>query len=125
LLLWFIPLLTTSVVVGWFNELSEHYPLIGLHKNELYMTRNRFSHWIEHFLFNTHNENYHLVHHIRARIPYWNLKKAHAVLCQDPNYAKVNQGIGGIFASSNGAPSLLNRFLMEPVINRQGQVQYE
>jgi fatty acid desaturase len=115
LLLWFVPLVTTAVVFGWFNELAEHYPLIKFNDNDLYMTRNRFSHWFEHFLFNTHNENYHLVHHLQASIPYWNLKKAHAVMCQDPNYASFNQSMGGIFISNNHNPSLIKLFLMGPM----------
>lgn len=125
LLLWMIPLVTTAALFGWFNELAEHYPLIGLYNNELYMTRNRFSHWLEHFLFNTHDEHYHLVHHLQATIPYWNLKKAHAIMLQDPEYAKINATMGGIFASNNSNPSLVRRFLMEPTITKYGHVQYE
>lgn len=126
LILWFVPLLTTAALFGWFNELAEHYPLIGKHTNEMYMTRNRFSHWLEHFLFNTHNENYHLIHHLQATIPYWNLKKAHEIMCQDPVYANLNENMGGIFASKNRRiPSLIKRFMSEPTINKQGQVQYE
>ncbi|OGT42248.1 MAG: hypothetical protein A3F42_05170 [Gammaproteobacteria bacterium RIFCSPHIGHO2_12_FULL_37_34] len=125
LLLWFIPLVSTSVVFGWFNELAEHYPMIRINNNELYMSRNRFSHWLEHFLFNTHNENYHLVHHLQASMPYWNLKKAHQIMRHDQQYAKWNENMGGIFASSNNQLSLVKRFLMNPVVNKQGDIQYE
>ncbi len=125
LLLWFIPLLTSSAIIGWFNELAEHYPLIGKHQVDLYMTRNRFSHWLEHFLCNTHAENYHLVHHLQATIPFWNLKKAHQILCQDPLYEDLNKKMGGIFLSNNDNPSLINKLLTEPAISRSGNVQYE
>jgi fatty acid desaturase len=125
LLLWFVPLLTSSAIIGWFNELAEHYPLIGKHHLDIHMTRNRFSHWLEHFICNTHAENYHLVHHLQAAIPFWKLKQAHQILCQDSLYAELNQTMGGIFVSNNKNPSLLQKLLSEPAVNQKGNVQYE
>ncbi|MEZ9336213.1 fatty acid desaturase, partial [Vibrio sp. 10N.286.51.A4] len=96
---WIIPLLTTFPLIGWFIELSEHYPIIG-NKNELYKTRNRFGGDIENYLTGIHNENYHLTHHLRADIPYWNVNKAHDVMMKNLEYKILNDSFGGIFSSS-------------------------
>ena len=111
ILLWIVPLATTANIVGWFNELSEHFPLVSVYKKDLYMTRNRFSHWLEHFIFNMHNENYHLIHHLYPTIPFWNLPKAHIILCKDNEYSRLNQDMGGIFVSKNNNSSLVKRLL--------------
>lgn len=124
-LFWLIPIVTTSAIIGWFNELSEHYPLVGKYNTDIHMTRNRFSHWLEHFIFNTHEENYHLIHHLYATIPFWNLKKAHEVLCQDPEYNRLNKKMGGIFWSNNDNPSLVQQLVSTPAINTDGTIQYE
>ena len=75
------------------------------------MSRNRFSHWIERFLCNTHNEHYHLIHHLYPTIPFWNLPKAHRILLEDPEYARLNSKKGGIFVSKNKNPSLVSWFI--------------
>lgn len=100
LLYWIIPYLTIFVMIGHFIEIAEHFPLIGHSNHPLEMSRNRFSHWIEAFFLSIHNENYHLTHHLRPKIPFWNLKKAHEILMEDHLYNKVNQYFGGIFLSS-------------------------
>ncbi len=111
ILLWFVPLMTTSAVFGWFNELSEHYPLSPEKKLDLELSRNRFSHWFEHFLFNTHNEHFHLIHHLYPTIPFWNLSKAHSILLEDETYRARNETAGGIFWSNNKNPSLMRLLL--------------
>ncbi len=116
LIFWLIPLLTSSMVIGWFNELSEHYPLPSEHYMDLYMSRNRFSHGIEHFLFNTHNENYHLTHHLRSRIPFWNLPRAHKIMCRNENYNAINNDFGGIFISANMVTLLLRNSTVNGII---------
>ena len=124
MLLWIVPLLTSAAIIGWFNEIAEHYPLVGKHNVDLYMTRNRFSHWLEDFIFNTHDENYHLVHHLIPSIPFWNLKNAHKILCLDIEYLNVNKDMGGIFISADQRPSLIGRLLSSPAINAKGEVEY-
>lgn len=125
LVIWFVSLLTSASIIGWFNEMAEHYPLMGKYKCDLYMTRNRFSHGLEHFLFNTHDEHLHLVHHLQATIPFWRLRQAHKILCKDPEYKRLNDQMGGIFISGNKNPSLMSKLLNEPAISRDGMVQYE
>lgn len=112
LLFWFVPYITVFPTIGWFIDFVEHYPLVDEGDVDLYMTRNRFSNVFEHLIFNIHNENYHLVHHLRSAIPFWNLPKAHAVMMEDEEYRAVNEKAGGIFLSSNGHKSFI-RSLMD------------
>ncbi|RUS96564.1 dihydrorhizobitoxine desaturase [Dulcicalothrix desertica PCC 7102] len=111
ILFWIIPYLTTFQIIGWFIELSEHYPLVGNNDIDIYMTRNRQSHWLEAFFLSIHNENYHLDHHLNPSTPFWNLAKAHQIRLQDKNYAALNKSAGGIFISANDLPSLIQTFI--------------
>ncbi|XWK91415.1 MAG: fatty acid desaturase [Phormidium sp.] len=90
------------------------YPLAALiigslmrNQINLYMSRNRHSHWLENFLTGMHNESYHLVHHLNPTIPFWNLPKAHQIYLRDKNYALFDRQAGGIFISANHAPILI------------------
>jgi fatty acid desaturase len=106
LLFWVMPFLTSFQVIGWFIELAEHAPLME-NRLDLYMTRNRHSHWLEHFLTGMHSENYHLAHHLQPRVPFWHMDRLHRILQRDPHYRRWDNQCGGIFASSNGAPSTI------------------
>jgi fatty acid desaturase len=112
IIFWLIPYLTIFQLLGWFIEISEHYPLVKIYDIDIYMTRNRKSHWLEAFFTGMHNEGYHLVHHLNPSIPFWNLHKAHKIYLQDHTYAGLEQLAGGIVVSSNNAPSIL-----ESVVN--------
>lgn len=103
---WLLPYLTVFQSITWFIELAEHYPMIKDASSNLYASRNRYSHWLEHFFTGMHNENYHLIHHLFLAIPFWNLKKAHNILLQDEEYAAVNRNFGGIFLSKNSVKSM-------------------
>jgi fatty acid desaturase len=111
LLFWIIPYITSFMVIGWFIEMAEHYPLVDKYNNSLYMTRNRFSHWLEAFFLSIHAENYHLTHHLEFSIPYWNVLKAHKIMMKDPKYRNANEQMGGVFISSNKNPSLIKDLL--------------
>lgn len=90
-LYWIVPLLTTANWIGLFIQLAEHYPLIVTAKPaDIYLSRNRIlpPHW--NFLVSTHQEGYHLIHHLYPKLPMWNLRKAHQVLMEDPAYAAVH-----------------------------------
>ncbi|MFK0050150.1 fatty acid desaturase family protein [Streptomyces sp. NPDC090741] len=87
LLFWFVPLFTTNVAIGWLAELSEHYPMPESENKQVLLTRNRHGIFLERFLISRHNDRYHLVHHMNAGIPFWNLGRAHKVLLADPGYA--------------------------------------
>ena len=111
LLLWFVPLLTVAIAIGWLTELAEHYPLPESEKHQLLMTRNRHGWALERFLFGRHNDNYHLVHHLHMGIPFWNMKRAHTILLDDPAY-RVWDGLwAGILtrkSNENGRETLLS-----------------
>ena len=107
LLFWVAPFLTSFQVIGWFIELAEHAPLME-NRLDLYMTRNRHSHWLEHFLTGMHSENFHLAHHLQPRVPFWRMHCLHRILQRDPDYRRWDSQCGGIFVSSNGAPSLIS-----------------
>ncbi|STX52851.1 Fatty acid desaturase [Legionella busanensis] len=106
-LFWFIPLFTAFQLINWFIELAEHAPLMG-NGTDLYMTRNRNSHWLEYFFTGIHGETLHLAHHLFPKVPFWKLKKLHAILLKDERYAKLNADMGGIFISSNNKPTVFN-----------------
>lgn len=101
LLYWLVPYLTSFQSLSWFIELAEHYPLLGNAKRDIFSSRNRFGGKIENFLTGAHGEQYHLIHHLFPKIPYWNMPKAHRILWRDRVYRTVNEKFGGIFTSSN------------------------
>lgn len=109
LLYWVVPYITAFVVIGRFIEIAEHFPMLGASgaTTVLHSTRNRFSHPLEGLFFSMHNENYHLVHHLRPEIPFWNLRRAHWKMLQDPEYRWVNKQFGGIFVSRGRRPALI------------------
>ncbi len=111
LLFWLVPYLTTFQIISWFIEMSEHYPLMNNRVN-LYMSRNRKSNWLEKFLTGMHNENYHLVHHLNPKIPFWNVYKAHQIYMEDENYAQFDSKTGGLFFSANNAPSIIQSIIL-------------
>jgi fatty acid desaturase len=107
LLYWLVPYATSFVVIGRFIEIAEHYPMVGQDTTVLRSTRNRFSHPLEALFFSMHQENYHLVHHLRPDIPFWNLESAHRKMLEDSEYRRVNRDFGGIFLSRARRPSLI------------------
>jgi fatty acid desaturase len=113
ILFWIVPYFTTFQVIGWFIELSEHYPLLGSNNTDLYLSRNRFSPWYEAFLTSIHCENFHLVHHLCPNIPFWNQPKAHQILLTDPNYRWHNEATSGIFFANQNKISVLTSILQQ------------
>ncbi|EHU8927161.1 fatty acid desaturase, partial [Campylobacter coli] len=110
LMYWFVPLLTSFPMVGHFIEMAEHFPIIK-NKREIEKSWNRFGNKIELFFTGLHKENYHLIHHLFANIPFWNLDKAHNILCKNEEYRLLNSNMGGIFSSSNKASSLWKKII--------------
>lgn len=114
---WLVPFFTSFFIIGWFIELAEHYPMIHHHHEDILMSRNRFSHYIEALFLSIHNENFHLIHHLRPGIPFWNMKKAHKIMMNDSNYAAINNQMGGIFISSNNNKTVFFIFLKNFIYN--------
>jgi fatty acid desaturase len=110
LLFWIIPYLTIFQIIGWFIELAEHFPLME-NSYSLHMSRNRHSRGVEKFLTAMHNENYHLVHHINPRIPFWKMKKAHQIYMEDEEYRVWDEQTGAIFSSYNNRPSIIKSMI--------------
>ncbi|MBP2000762.1 fatty acid desaturase [Paenibacillus shirakamiensis] len=123
---WIVPYFTTFMVIGWFIELAEHYPLVLDTKKSIKMTRNRFSHWLEAFFLSIHAENYHLTHHLQSSIPYWNIAKAHQIMLKDNTYAELNSLMGGVFISSNSNRPLIIDLLTTsklPILTSQKEME--
>ncbi|MEU6819406.1 fatty acid desaturase family protein [Streptomyces atriruber] len=101
-LFWFVPLFTTAIAIGWLSELAEHYPLPESENKQILMTRNRHGWAVERFLLGRHHDNYHLVHHLNTGVPFWNMKRAHQILLEDPAYARWDGLWAGILTRSRG-----------------------
>lgn len=120
-LFWMVPYLTVFQAVNWVIELSEHFPLIKLFDTELHVTRNRRGSWLENFFTGIHGENWHLVHHVHAGIPFGKLKEAHEIMMDDPVYAAANAQSGGLFVKGpDGEPSILS-LMAEQLAEAQSQ----
>ncbi|MFJ8040271.1 fatty acid desaturase [Kitasatospora sp. NPDC096147] len=102
LLFWLVPLFTTAIAVGWLSELAEHYPMPESERSPILMTRNRHGWAVENYLLGRHHDNYHLVHHLNMSIPFWNMKKAHAILLEDATYARWDALWGGVLTRGHG-----------------------
>lgn len=95
LLYWLVPLFTTANWIGSFIQLAEHYPLISTAiPIDINLSRNRILSPFLNVFLGTHNEGYHLVHHLFPRLPFWSLKKAHSILMQDTAYADLHRKVG-------------------------------
>jgi len=100
LLFWMIPYITTFQIINSIIEVCEHFPIIESGEKDIHVSRNRNGNRFELFFFGIHAENYHLVHHKYAGIPFWNLKKAHAIMLQDEEYKLMDDFSGGIITKS-------------------------
>ncbi|UJR17522.1 hypothetical protein I4U23_004417 [Adineta vaga] len=95
ILFWMIPFVTSYSWIISFIDLLDHYPMIdSAPRIDLYLSRNSLCGRIWSFFLAVHNDQYHLVHHLFPRIPYWNYPSAHLILMQDHNYAKLYANLG-------------------------------
>ncbi|WP_416137796.1 fatty acid desaturase [Halomonas sp. HK25] len=102
---WLVPLVTSSMIVGWFIEMAEHFPLVRESRDRLYMTRNRNGNRFERFLTGVHHDNYHLEHHLNPNVPMWHLPKSQAVRLENPIYREWDEQWGGIFTKCDRKPT--------------------
>lgn len=100
-LFWWIPFLVIHPVIGWFSELSEHYPMMESTNTARFYSRNRYA-GVGGKIFYRYALGLfsHLTHHLYPAIPHWNLKKATEILRQDVIFAEWDNYWGGIFSSS-------------------------
>lgn len=103
---WIVPFFSTYQIVGWYIELAEHAPLMERGK-DIHMSRNRNSHWAERLFTGMYGESFHLAHHLFPRVPFWRMNELNQLLRQDAVYRAIDDACGGIFLSSNDAPSLV------------------
>lgn len=115
---WLVPMVLGFGPIGYLVELAEHWPLMEA-KSSLFQTRNRSSSRIEGWLFSTHHENYHLLHHLYPRLPNSAFQSADRHLRNVwPEYCDWAARNGGVILSSNGAPSVLQLLVAEIHGNR-------
>ncbi|MBT9598403.1 MAG: fatty acid desaturase family protein [Vitreoscilla sp.] len=108
---WIVPMLLAYAPIGYLIEIAEHWPLMEA-GHPLYQTRNRSSSWLEGWLFSTHDENYHLLHHLYPRLPNKSFKAVHAHLSGTwPEYRAWCAANGGVLFSGNGTPSVVQLLL--------------
>ncbi|MDM7852831.1 fatty acid desaturase family protein [Pseudochrobactrum kiredjianiae] len=113
-LYWWIPFVIVYPIIGWFSELSEHFPMMKSSSvDPSYSSRNRYASPVEAFFIGTHGDNYHLTHHLLPGIPHWNLKKATTILREHEEFRIWDDIWGGIFTS--GHPSRIS--LLDYIIN--------
>lgn len=111
---WIVPFFTAYQVIGWYIELAEHAPLMEQGK-DIHMSRNRNSHWVESLFTGMHGESFHLAHHLFPRVPFWRIHELNRILRQDAAYRASDDACGGIFVSSNDAPSLVAQLVRDNI----------
>jgi fatty acid desaturase len=95
LLYWLVPLFTTANWIGSFIQVAEHYPLMMASEPvDIYLSRNRILSPFWNIFVSTHQEGYHLIHHLYPKLPMWNMSKAHQILMSDPAYAAIHPNTG-------------------------------
>lgn len=106
-LYWIVPYVTILQVIRYFAEMSEH---AGLMTNEdpLMKTRNVFGNRVFLKLVYPHHDHYHLIHHLFAGIPHYNLPKAHKILMKEPSYCEAKHCMGYFFSPIRGVNSVVD-----------------
>lgn len=113
LLFWYVPFMIVHPVIGWFSELSEHFPMMkDSLGTPLYSSRNRYAGPIERFIIGMHGDNYHLTHHLLPGVPHWNLAKATAVLRNNEYFREWDNTWGGIFSSRSPKNTSLIKYII-------------
>lgn len=83
--------------IGWFVELSEHFPMAGFEPGRT-ATRHRACGPVSRVFVGLVGERYHLLHHLRPDVPFWRLAELHNdLLATDLDYATMveRHGAGG------------------------------
>lgn len=111
---WWIPFLIIHPIIGWFSELSEHYPMMDLNDgNPRFYSRNRYAGFVERFFIGMHSDNLHLTHHLYPAVPHWHLKQATEILREDKDFCKWDSYWGGIFTSNHSDRVSLIKYILE------------
>lgn len=113
LLLWVVPMFTTTLLCFRIRTCAEHS---GIHPPQmryrfrdvdtLAVTRTTYYPLLTRFLFGPHNISYHLEHHMFPSVPFFNLPRLHRHLMGNAEYAskaRITGGFGGLFAELTDA----------------------
>lgn len=92
ILFWAIPWLTTFQILRYWAEMAEHAGLKT--RRALYASRNSFDNPLERLFLHPHHDTYHLVHHLFPAVPHYNMRKAHLVLMEYPEYRDAHHCVG-------------------------------
>lgn len=84
---WLVPMFTFLPALLYLRNLSEHFGLPADRPEVL--TRNTLSSPLGRALLAPHHIGYHIDHHSAAYVPFYNLKKLHAILSSDSSYRGV------------------------------------
>jgi fatty acid desaturase len=86
LLYWIVPYFSALLMLLYIRSVAEHFGSME-YDHELTSSRTIYPHHWEKAFFAPHNVNYHLDHHLYPSVPFYNLKKLHALLLADPEYS--------------------------------------
>lgn len=113
-LCWWLPFILIQPIIGWFSELSEHFPLMGTGTTApTFSSRNRYAGLIERLFIGMHGDSYHLTHHLLPGIPHWNLEKATMILLEDDEFRAWDNLWGGIFSSNRNNRLSLFKYIID------------
>jgi fatty acid desaturase len=76
---WLVAVAVVFPIIGWYVELSEHFPMAAFAKSRS-ATRHRACGPLSRNFVGMVNERYHLLHHTEPRIPFWRLRDGHEYL---------------------------------------------
>lgn len=85
--LWLVARCTCYHAIKVLTELCDHFglPTPGIFIN----TRNAPNNWLS-ALIHPHGDSYHLAHHLRPKVPVYNLPRLHGLLLDMPEYARAD-----------------------------------
>lgn len=109
LILWVIPASTVLGFLFRFRGVAEHLCLLPAPHTELTNTRTVIPTPIEKFLVCQCGINWHIEHHIFPSVPFYNLKKLHQLLMEDPVFAEQAFVTRGYFNTKHGLLSQIVR----------------
>jgi fatty acid desaturase len=103
---WIVPFLTTFQIIRYWGEGAEHS---GLDQSDPFTaTRSWTAALPVRWLIAPHTDHFHLVHHLQARIPHYNMAEAHRILMHGIQaYAAAHHCDGFLFAHRPDTPSVM------------------
>jgi fatty acid desaturase len=88
------------------RAIGDHYAMNDRHHTQ--QMRDTVCSWWEKLIFFSCGSGYHALHHVYMGVPYYNLKKVHKIVYQNPEYRELvhtSFGIRGLFQDCTGHQS--------------------